>query len=271
MAEVITVEYLGRVAVLTIRNEKKLGALTQQQYYELAQKMREVATHKEVYVTVLLGTGRYFSAGADVNAQRQGQGGSQPNHQHWLQTFVAFNLNLTQAFATHPKILVVGLNGPVVGLSAALAAHADFVYAVPSAFLLTPFASLGLVAEGASSRALVARLGAPLAKEALLMSRKIGAAALARAGFVNRVFDGVAQGDDAAFRARVLAEVDERLGAHLDGDSMLGIKRLIGAAEDEKMALSNYREVFEGLDRFMSGEPQERFRKIAGGEMRHKL
>lgn len=59
---VISLEYNGRVAVVTINNEKKLNALTQQQYYEIAQKLREIATHDEVYVTVLLAKGRFFSA-----------------------------------------------------------------------------------------------------------------------------------------------------------------------------------------------------------------
>lgn len=59
---VISVEYLGRVAVITIDNQKKLNALGQVDYFELAQKMREVATHDEVVVTVLLAKGRFFSA-----------------------------------------------------------------------------------------------------------------------------------------------------------------------------------------------------------------
>lgn len=59
---VITLEYKGRVAVINIDNEKKLNALNQQQYYEIAQRLREVATHDEVYVTVLLAKGRFFSA-----------------------------------------------------------------------------------------------------------------------------------------------------------------------------------------------------------------
>ena len=64
MAEpsVIDLEYRGRVAVITINNAKKLNALTQMQYYDLACKLREVATHDEVYITLLTGKGRYFSA-----------------------------------------------------------------------------------------------------------------------------------------------------------------------------------------------------------------
>lgn len=59
---VIGLEYRGRVALITIDNDKKLNSLSQQQYYDLAQKMREIATHDEVFITVILGKGRYFSA-----------------------------------------------------------------------------------------------------------------------------------------------------------------------------------------------------------------
>lgn len=59
---VIDLEYRGRVAVITINNAKKLNALTQMQYYDLASKLREVATHDEVYITLLTAKGRYFSA-----------------------------------------------------------------------------------------------------------------------------------------------------------------------------------------------------------------
>lgn len=59
---VVTVEYKGRVAVITIRNEAKLNALSQYDYYEISKKLREIATHDEVFVTVLLAKGRFFSA-----------------------------------------------------------------------------------------------------------------------------------------------------------------------------------------------------------------
>lgn len=60
--QVISLEYRGRVAILTIDNEQKLNALSQHNYYDLAQKMREIATHDEVFITVILAKGRYFSA-----------------------------------------------------------------------------------------------------------------------------------------------------------------------------------------------------------------
>lgn len=58
----VRVEYQGRIAMITIDNPKKLGALGADGYYALAHYMREVASHGEVITTVLTGTGGYFSA-----------------------------------------------------------------------------------------------------------------------------------------------------------------------------------------------------------------
>ncbi|KAL1843692.1 hypothetical protein VTJ49DRAFT_392 [Mycothermus thermophilus] len=273
MASPIKIEYRGRVAVVTIDNPKKLGALDSAGYYDLAQALREIATHDEVYITLLIGTGRFFSAGADVTLSRDTPSTQTPAElrKALLASFVANNLNAANAFYTHPKILVVGLNGPVIGLSAALVSCADFIYAAPHTFLLTPFASLGLVAEGAASRALVQRLGPARANEALIMSKRITCEELLAAGFLNKVFTEVKEGEDEKFKQLVLREIDERLGEHLVGESLLGIKKLIRKPERDILDASNVAEVFAGWERFASGVPQEEFRKIATGQKRHKL
>lgn len=103
------------------------------------------------------------------------------------------------------------------------------------------------------------------------MSKRIVSAELERCGFVNKVFEEVKQGEDGKFRELVLKEVDERLGEHLVGDSLLGIKKLIRGPEQNIVNLNNFNEVFAGLERFMTGVPQEEFRKLGSGEKRHKL
>lgn len=100
------------------------------------------------------------------------------------------------------------------------------------------------------------------------MSKRIVAADLLQCGFVNAIFD---EGDSDKFNKRVLHEVDERLGPHLIGDSLTGIKKLIRGPEREIIDNQNVKEVFAGLQRFLAGIPQEEFRKIASGEKRHKL
>lgn len=62
MSEAVTVEYKGRIAIITIDDQKKLNALNQDGYYQIAQYMREIAEHDEVFITLLTGKGRYFSA-----------------------------------------------------------------------------------------------------------------------------------------------------------------------------------------------------------------
>jgi peroxisomal 3,2-trans-enoyl-CoA isomerase len=191
-------------------------------------------------------------------------------YRHQLRTFVSNNLNITQAFYTHPKILITALNGPVVGLSAALIAFSDFIYCVPHAYLLTPFSSLGLVAEGGASIAFVQRLGISKANEALIMSKRISSEELLQTGFVNKIFD-CGKGEDGRFRELVLEEIENRLGEHLIGDSLTKIKALIQKPLREKLDAQGVAEVFGGLERFVAGIPQEEFRKIASGEKRHKL
>ena len=194
-----------------------------------------------------------------------------PDRKALLQSFVSNNLEVGQAFSTHPKILVTALNGPVVGLTAALVAYSDFVYAMPHTFLLTPFSSLGLVAEGGASATFVQRMGVAKANEALIMSKRISCEELVQCRFVNKVFEGQV-GDDEAFLRQVLDEVDQRLsGGHLNARSLLLIKEMIRRpfrAGDEAATVT---EVMVGLEGFVKNIPQQEFAKVASGQKRHKL
>jgi peroxisomal 3,2-trans-enoyl-CoA isomerase len=166
---------------------------------------------------------------------------------------------------------VTALNGPAVGLSAALIAFSDFIYAAPHAFLLTPFSSLGLVTEGNASIGFVQRLGISKANEALIMSKRISCDELVATGFVNKVFDVGGKDKSSEFLAKVLEEVDDRLGAHLNGESLVLIKELIQKPMRAALDRQGVEEVFAGMGRFLKGVPQEEFGKIAAGTKKHKL
>lgn len=126
------------------------------------------------------------------------------------------------------------------------------------------------MAEGGASRAFVQRLGISKANEALIMSKRLTIEELVHVGYVNKVFDAQ-PGDDEKFLEQVLAEVDERLGMHLNQESLVKVKALIRRPEREMMDAQGVHEVFGGLERFVRGIPQEEFRKIASGEKKHKL
>ena len=102
------------------------------------------------------------------------------------------------------------------------------------------------------------------------MSKRITAEEMLDVGFVNKVFE-TGKDEQERFLAQVLEEVKDRLGDHLNSDSLVKVKALIRKPERDVLDSQNVAEVFGGLERFMKGVPQEEFRKIASGEKRHKL
>jgi peroxisomal 3,2-trans-enoyl-CoA isomerase len=117
----------------------------------------------------------------------------------------------------------------------------------------------------------VQRLGISKANEALIMSKRITCEELVATGFVNKVFDVGGKDKSTEFLKEVLGEVEERLGSHLNNESLVKIKDLIQKPMREKLDRQGVEEVMAGMQRFMKGVPQEEFRKIASGEKKHKL
>ena len=179
------------------------------------------------------------------------------------------NIDLTRTFYAHPKVLVVALNGPVVGLPAALVGFADFVYALPHAFLLIPFASLGLAVEGGAAHALRERLGVSKAKEALLMSKRIASDKLLACGFVNKILrpaqsnDGAEEATGGSFLDDVLKEVEKDLGSHLSDASLLDMKEQISRDDRNKLDRTAVGEAYTAVDRILAGVPREQMKKLA--------
>ncbi|KAK4552273.1 dodecenoyl-CoA isomerase [Recurvomyces mirabilis] len=269
MSDVVSVKYNGRIAVITLDRPKKLNALTKDAFFQLSKCLREVDEVEEVVITIIVGRGRFFSAGADVSTDRSTPAGADP-WRHALKDTTASIFDVTQAFYTHSKLLVTGLNGPVVGLVAALVSFSDFIYCMPHTYLLAPFTSLGLVPEGGSSLGFIRRMGVAKANEALIASRKLPSQELLACGYVNEIFD-CTMGDDKKFLGMVLAKVDDLLGPQLVASSMLRTKALLLEPLRQQIDKQMVAELFTGLDRAARGIPQIEFAKIKSGAKRHKL
>lgn len=113
-------------------------------------------------------------------------------------------------------------------------------------------------------------MGISKANEALIMSKRITAEEMLQVGFVNKLID-TSKDEQEKFLAEVMKEIGDRLGDHLNSDSLTQVKALIRKPERDLLDAQNVAEVFGGLERFAQGVPQEEFRKIASGEKRHKL
>lgn len=102
------------------------------------------------------------------------------------------------------------------------------------------------------------------------MSKRITSQEMVQTGFVNGIIR-TGRDEQEQFLEEVLKEIEERLGAHLNSESLVRMKKLIRRPEREIMGAQTVQEVFAGLDRFVEGVPQEEFRKVASGEKKHKL
>lgn len=60
--QAVTLTFDGKIAIITLNLPEKLNALTQDLYYRISCLMREVAARKDIYITILTGKGRFFSA-----------------------------------------------------------------------------------------------------------------------------------------------------------------------------------------------------------------
>jgi len=110
-------------------------------------------------------------------------------------------------------------------------------------------------------------MGVARATEALITGRRLHTQELVDCGFVNKVFEC----EKKEFRDAVLKETEEWMGPHLNGESMLMIKKLLGAGNEKEVYASVVDELFLGLDRQVKGIPQKEFERLKRGEKKHKL
>jgi peroxisomal 3,2-trans-enoyl-CoA isomerase len=266
----LTISVSEKIATITLRRPASLNAMTVEDYADLANSLREVDQRKDVLVTVVQATGRWFCAGTDVKKHSDSTAAKEPGLREQFTTRVFLSTtDASKALYSHSKILVAALNGPVMGIAAALLGQFDFIYAMPNTWLSVPFTFLGIVAEGGSSVTFANRMGVARANDVLLWGKKMTADELLTSGFINHIFP---QESTETFHATIRKYILEQISV-LDPDSLLTVKRLLRAATDEKNNpdAANMRESYAQAERFASGAPARQFARIARKEIKHKL
>ena len=125
----------GNINIITLNLPQKLNALTTSSYHRIDSLVREADANPNTFVTLIIGTGRFFSAcfhptlsktrtemtlckGADLQAGSAATAkptGNEPR-MAWLPALVNDTVDVPSAFFSHSKILICALNGPVLGL-----------------------------------------------------------------------------------------------------------------------------------------------------------
>ena len=167
MTEHIKIEKANNILTLTMARPDKKNALTNEMYGALADAIAAAETDPAARVIVIRGEGDMFTAGNDVGEFAAIAAGAARGEQHvgrFLQTMVR---------ATRP--LVAAVQGRAVGIGTTMLLHCDFVVLAENALLSTPFVSLALVPEAASSLLMPLRIGYARAYEMFALGETVDA------------------------------------------------------------------------------------------------
>jgi enoyl-CoA hydratase/carnithine racemase len=188
-----------RVRTLTLNRPDALNAFNEELYHATAVALREAATDPEVAVVLLTGAGRAFSAGNDLKEMQRRI--TDPTFNEQGSHFTA----LIDALTELPKPLVCAVNGVGVGIGTTLLGYADLVFMSTTARLKTPFTSLGVAPEAASSYLLPRLIGRQNAAWLLMSSEWVDAEEAHRMGLAWKVCEPEDLLPEARRHAEVLA------------------------------------------------------------------
>ncbi|CAI4035193.1 hypothetical protein SMKI_12G3410 [Saccharomyces mikatae IFO 1815] len=272
--EKISYHIEGPFFIIRLVKPDNLNALEGEDYIYLGELLELADKNSDVYFTILQSTGRFFSSGADFKGIARAQMDDGVKYasetSKWLSNFVARNVYVTDAFIKHSKVLVCCLNGPAIGLSAALVALCDIVYSInDKVYLLYPFANLGLITEGGTSVSLPLKFGPNATYERLVFNKPFKYDIMCQNGFISKNFR-MPSSDAEAFNEEVLKELREKVeGLYLP--SCLGMKKLLKANHIDSFNKINSLEVNGSLQYWVDGEPLRRFGQLSSKERKHRL
>jgi enoyl-CoA hydratase/carnithine racemase len=175
----VEVSQSGRIAVVTLRREEKLNALSLELERELDAALRsdEVAGSAGL---VLTGAGRAFSAGADIGEFRdQGPAG--------ILRYYDGTGGLYERLAALPQPTVAAVHGYCLGGGFELALACDFRVVEESTRLGFPEVELGILASSGGVHRVVRLAGPARAKELLLLAPRLDATEALERGLVTEV------------------------------------------------------------------------------------
>jgi len=182
VADLLTVERDGAVAVLTIDRPDKRNAMTAGMWAALPELLAGLADDATVRVLVVTGRGPSFCAGADIVDLLSGPDAEDP-----MAEVRRDNLAAQVALREFPKPTVAAIRGHCIGGGVELAVACDLRFTDPSGvFGVTP-AKVGIVYTPASTRALLDLVGPATTKYLLFTGELIGTEEALRCGLVDRV------------------------------------------------------------------------------------
>ncbi|MFF0558074.1 AMP-binding protein [Streptomyces sp. NPDC004266] len=177
-ADVLDVDVVRGVAVLTLRRPEKLNAMDVATRRRLAHVIREFGAGENVRGIVLTGEGRAFSAGEDLQA-------APTSYEEMREAFETFH-DITRAVVETRVPVIAAVNGLAVGGASEITLCCDARIGSPAAEYYQPENGRGITISNASSL-LLTRIVRNHAMRMVLGSPRIGAEEALRIGLLDEV------------------------------------------------------------------------------------
>ncbi len=229
--------------IITLNRPEKLNAITIEMMAELDQALDE-ALDSAVRAVIVRGDGRCFSAGIDLNSLLQ-QGVTTMDGAEFRRLVARLQAVFNKMEALEKPVIAL-LHGYCFGMGLELALAADFRIAAEDTQLAIQEVELGIIPDVGGTTRLVRTVGIPLAKEMIMLGRRIDARRAYEIKLVNEVtpagdlFDrGLAWAADLRNCAPLAVGMAKKIidrGAHLDKLSFMELEAyaqstLIGTAD----------------------------------------
>ena len=150
--------------------------------YALADAVEAADADAGVRSIVLTGADGAFCSGGDISTMRR-----QPRHETTARAQAA--QRIIRALWHTPKPVVAAVEGPAFGAGTALALACDRVVAASDATFATTFTGVGLAGDMGIFASLPARVGAPRARQMLMLGTRCSGDEAGSIGLVDRVVD----------------------------------------------------------------------------------
>jgi enoyl-CoA hydratase/carnithine racemase len=170
----IRVERDGDLCILWLARAGKANALTAAMLQDIGLAVA-AAAETGAKALILIGEGRVFSAGADLDEMKAGLGASPA----WA---IA-----SDAIAAFPGLTIAALNGTLAGGAMGVALACDIRLAVPGAQFFYPVMRLGYLPQPPDPARLTALIGPARARMILLAGQRIGTDEALAWGLIDRI------------------------------------------------------------------------------------
>jgi enoyl-CoA hydratase/carnithine racemase len=166
MSALIDIEARGPAAVVTLRREDKLNALSSELEGELSRALRDDRVRESACV-IVAGGARAFSAGADVTEMRELDPAS-------ILAYYRETGGVYEEVAALPQPTVAAIAGHCLGGGLELALACDFRVADATASFGFPEVGIGIVPSSGGTHRLARLVGTSRAKELVLLRERFG-------------------------------------------------------------------------------------------------